>query len=179
MVKPPETRRPPEAMAAADLATAVKARDGRCVLTGQKEITEAAHLIPRHEKLWFQHETMQDYSNNPARGQECIDDVTNAITLRTDVHQLFDRKYFVFVPKLGKWVAHFLKRTSLPGPYNHNREMPGGPDVSTQYLLARVAWAILPLSNAFLATSNSRTVQVRVRGNNTKDEVVTIPGVDI
>ena len=74
---------------------AVLAVDGQCVISSQrnKDILEAAHIIPSSKG-----------------GNEIID---NGITLRIDLHRLFDRKYFYFDDN-GK----LIKLKDLPEGYS-------------------------------------------------------------
>ena len=49
-----------------------------------------------------------------------MNDISNAVALRADVHKTFDDKKVVFVPKSGRWVTHFLKQTHNMGGQYHN-----------------------------------------------------------
>jgi len=156
------TRRANQLVVFSPLQAAVKARDWGCVMTHFVECTEVSHLVPKTEKAWFKDEEMHKYNlkRNLAEGQD-IDDTRNAITLRQDLHSTFDKGYFAFVPKCGKWVSHFLQESDDFGPTYHDTTVDFHPQVSTTFLLARFAWAILPLATLFLKTNYPRTVQVR------------------
>jgi hypothetical protein len=47
-------------------------------------------------------------------GQYIVDDICNAIALRSDVHSAFDDRKFVFVLKESCWVHFFDLTNTLP-----------------------------------------------------------------
>ena len=78
-----------------------------------------------------------------------VNDTSNAIALRADIHTAFDAGWFVFTPRFGVWVAHFLDPTLDLGPMYHNAEVLFGTGGSNHFFLARFAWSIFPCVNAF------------------------------
>ena len=60
---------------------------------------EAAHLVPLQESDWFYKNEMSQYTSGGNDEQRAINDLSNILLLRSDVHRAFDRKNFVFVPK--------------------------------------------------------------------------------
>jgi hypothetical protein len=91
-----------------------------------------------------------------------IDDITNAIALRSDLHTTFDAAKFVVVPKQDAWVAHFTHLTNDLDKLCHNTVVAIDQEVSSNCLLARFAWAIFPLVSKFLMTGAARQVRTRV-----------------
>ncbi|KAL8364907.1 hypothetical protein RB595_003947 [Gaeumannomyces hyphopodioides] len=77
---------------------AVVARDGSCRITAVIDACETAHVIPYSERNWFASNQMIQYVREPMAHLP-IDDERNLILLRRDLHFLFDRNRYVFVPK--------------------------------------------------------------------------------
>jgi len=164
-------------MVGASLQTLVSARDGHCLLSHWDESTNAVHLVPRAEEDWFLSQDMHDYIDNRLLLKDAaLNDIRNGITLRADIHKAFDDGKFAFVPKGGEWVVHFLKPSRCYGPY-HNQVIPFHPEISTAFLLARLAWAILPQAAVFLETFHTRMVKVR-DGTTGKPRTERRPGWD-
>lgn len=135
------------------VSNAVIVRDGACIVSGSPDYPDRAHLVPRQETEWFQKNDMARYSTSlQLVGVAETDDIANAVALRPDIHRCFDRNGFVFVPKEGKWVAHFLEHTADLGRLFHNRavtsELTGS--VAPEFLLARFAAAIFPAVERFV-----------------------------
>lgn len=86
-------------------------------------------------------------------------DVENCLLLRQDLHTAFDSKHFIFVPKCRSWRIHFLTTTADYGRLFHNRE-PLVLQVSSQFLFARFAWAIITRVKTFTELPG---VKIRVR----------------
>jgi hypothetical protein len=79
----------------------VRARDGRCVITGelnpvaqygQWDGFEAAHLVPlQHEKIWIEQDFGRCVTNMLNEvGASRINSTQNGLLLRSDIHRLFD-----------------------------------------------------------------------------------------
>lgn len=150
------------AKAVSAMSSAVIARDRCCTLSGYRDVLQRAHLCPRSEVEWFQTNGMDQYNNQlELSGDIITDDMANAITLKTDMHQSFDQKHFVIVRKKGQWVAHFLRTTHDFGREFHNRPVGISPNVAIEFLLARFAWAMFPLVRSFLERGGERLVKVR------------------
>jgi hypothetical protein len=90
-----------------------------------------------------------------------LDDKANSITLRSDIHRIFETGGFTIVRKNGAWVIHFLKLTNDFGPMYHNRQVALDPSVSPHFILARFAWAIFPFTAGFIATNKERLVRLK------------------
>ncbi|KEQ57882.1 uncharacterized protein M437DRAFT_29481, partial [Aureobasidium melanogenum CBS 110374] len=145
------------------LTAAVLRRDKACVISGQRDCVERAHLCPRSEVDWFDKNGMAQYNMNGQLVRDAvIDDITNAIALRSDLHTTFDAAKFVVVPKQDTWVAHFTHLTNDLGKLYHNTPVAIDKEVSANCLLARFAWAIFPLVSKFLMAGAARQVRTRV-----------------
>jgi len=75
-----------------------------------------------------------------------LHDLNNLVYLRSDIHQAFDDKGFVFIPKAGCVSIYFLRQADqLTGAFHMRR--PVGNDLQTnkEHAFARLAWAIFPL----------------------------------
>lgn len=156
----PENRLPRQS----SLVPAPIARDISCRVTNHTEGTEHAHLIPRSEQQWYIQNRMSRYANIRPDA-EFIDDTSNAILLRSDIHSLFDQKRFVIVPKADNFVIHILASGSLEliNCY-HNVTLQPLTGVATEYLFARFAWSIFAYSTPFLLNSLKRTLSLYVDG---------------
>ncbi|KAF8423471.1 HNH endonuclease-domain-containing protein [Terfezia claveryi] len=82
----------------AEFREAVRQRDRRCVITGERIVSargswtgfEAAHIFPlAHEGNWKEHNFGHWISIHPSTGGS-INSVQNGLLLRADVHNLFD-----------------------------------------------------------------------------------------
>lgn len=142
-------------------SAAVLRRDGKCVLSGYSDGIISAHVCPRSEAAWYARNEMTDYNLNRMLSRDvCIDDISNGLLLRADIHLVFDRPAFVIVPKLNTWVAHFLVTTRDLGRLYHNTTIQLAQSVSTEALLARFAWSVFPF--AWIAHSGSAARRLRV-----------------
>jgi hypothetical protein len=83
--------------------------------------------------------------------RQLIDDMSNLITLRRDIHFLFDSRRFTFVPKQNAktccLVLHVLSLdtdfiNSELVPTYHNRSPAPLTGISIQHLFARFAWSL-------------------------------------
>ncbi|KAI9773151.1 MAG: hypothetical protein M1840_008272 [Geoglossum simile] len=98
-----------------------------------------------------------------------MDDLNNAITLRSDLHTHFDQRIFAFVPKALKtdktphYVSHFLQITGEIGPLYHNAFI-YPIDIPQEFLFARFAWAIFPSLEAFLISGSERLLLINQDG---------------
>ncbi|MCJ1396625.1 hypothetical protein MMC18_009516 [Xylographa bjoerkii] len=155
------------------VSAAVIARDKGCTISKHRDYIERAHLCPRNELDWFQKNGMGQYNRRiNTSGPVITDDTANAMAMRADIHRAFDDCKFAIVRKKGCWVTHFLETTYELGALYHNRpvEVMGG--VAPEFILARYAWAILPLVKPFMEQGPSRLVKVREQCNDELQEVV-------
>lgn len=151
----PLNTRPPRFLAASSLYPALSERDKSCRMSACEEATQSAHLIPKSEEDWFNANSMSMYNKYPLRsGPQILDDTSNALLLRADLHQLFDTPKFVFVPKFdnseSQWVTHLLVPSYELGILYHNTALQTIPGVSRECLLGRLAWAIFQFIEPFL-----------------------------
>jgi hypothetical protein len=149
----------------ASLLTAfVSARDKCCRVSEKRgaDYFTCAHLIPRSEKDWFETSGMEEYNLNRQLSRDwMLDDVRNAIALRSDIHLAFDDRKFVIVPKQSKWVIQFLGQTNSLGHEFHNTHI-RLKGVASQFLYARFARSIFPLLSSFLTAHVPRQLLVRL-----------------
>lgn len=166
-----------------NVTAAVLQRDRTCIVTGQIDYMERAHLCPSNEQAWFRLNHMSQYNMNQRLSPEySTDDTSNALALRPDIHWAFDDGTFAIVPKEGSWVPHFFRSTHDLGPRYHNMTLALNSGISVQHLLARFAWAIFPLVRNFLQGGGDRAVKFHVfneeeRQHEEKTEVMNIKDI--
>ncbi|KUI72694.1 hypothetical protein VM1G_08105 [Cytospora mali] len=132
-----------------DTANSPKPRDVTCRISNSSLPNETAHVIPSAEEDWWQRNNMFLYATNPTGNTPDI--VDNTITLRRDLHWLWDAQRFTLVPKAGKWVVHVLDHlftNELEVRY-HNQIVQPIMRVAREFLLARFAIAILRTKSMF------------------------------
>ena len=106
-----------------------------------------------------------------------MDDISNAITLRSDLHTAFDDRRFLLTRKASQWVVHFLELTNELGGQYHNRSVSLHNRVSPEFILVRFAWAIFPFLRAFLEVGSSRRLRVTVKeGDDFVEKVADFQG---
>ncbi|KAI0535596.1 hypothetical protein GGR58DRAFT_438614 [Xylaria digitata] len=93
-----------------DPRTAASMRDRGCRITGYLQGTEIAHLVPTQAMGWFEANMMQRYCRHSVRVNP-IDDDANMLTLRRDIHFIFDQRQLAIVPKVNSQAT----TQSLPG----------------------------------------------------------------
>ena len=142
----------------------------RCVMSNYGDGLEMAHLLPASEGDWWFLNRMQQYSPTQLFSSDTIDGPANLLTLRADLHRVFDERHFCFMPKVGErsggdereadigrdestadrkppqLVVHVFNSTpsgQLPNLW-HNRAVHALPaTVGVECLFARFAWTIL------------------------------------
>jgi HNH endonuclease len=129
-------------VATADVSMAVLQRDDACCVTRSKDTLQRAHLCPKSEAQWFSVNDMQSYCALSSR----VDDITNSISLRADLHIAFDSQVFVIVKKKGSWVANFFLPTSETAQMYHNSKAIIHEQVRPEFLFARFAWTLFQMS---------------------------------
>ncbi len=95
---------------------------------------ECVHLCPLSERAWYIDNGMDAY--NSTLDDTSVDNPANAVTMRSDIHQQFDRRRFVIVRKCDAWVAHFMKETIHTGKIYRNRHVEISPFVSPQFFFS-------------------------------------------
>lgn len=151
---------------ASNAANHVLNRDQHCLVTSSEDYIESAHLCPREEAEWFGRSGMMSYNKNKVLGNYIVDDISNAIALRPDIHKAFDDRKFVITCKDSTWLLHFLGPTSQLGDLYHNTPIKLHDDVSPFFLFVRFAWAIFPSLRPFLQNGVPRRVCIRVETQN-------------
>ena len=165
-----ESQAPPSA---SNLSYAILRRDVSCRISKAMDYIESAHLCPRSQASWFEANGMGQYNQNTnLAGDFVVDDIGNAIALRSDVHRAFDDGNFVIVPKESRWVVHFLGQTNTLGRDFHNTVIELDQGISISFLFARFAWSIFPGIQQFLEAGLPREVLVRVTEDAEYKEVV-------
>ncbi|KAI0153281.1 hypothetical protein GGR57DRAFT_150486 [Xylariaceae sp. FL1272] len=140
-----------------DRKMAARLRDRSCRVTAAIEACEAAHIIPYAEHEWFQSNDMVQYCRL-SETMPPIDDEANLITLRADIHTLFDQHRFVLLPKtespgndrsILSVPPSLVLHTILPrgsrelSQFYHNRLAQPIAGIAAEFLFARFALAIL------------------------------------
>lgn len=162
--------------AASNLTAAVLRRDGSCRVTNAQDYVERAHLCPRSQAAWFGANNMAKYNlNQHLHDDHLVGDSCNAVALRSDIHQAFDDRMLVFVPKESRWVVHFTGITNSLGRLYHNTILVLDPHISPKLLLARFAWTIFPNLAAFLTVGSDRKLRLRAKKEGRlQEEIQTI-----
>jgi len=143
---------------------AISATSAHCIVTRSSLASTSAHLIPKEHGRWFALNAMSIYAINTRD----IDDESNLVRMRADIHKCFDDRMFVFAPKTDKdgkqhYVVHAVHEgdTEVRDMYQNTAAQAIGR-VSREYLLARFAWCILLRLKPFLFGGVPRRV-VRFR----------------
>ncbi|KAL9616338.1 MAG: hypothetical protein Q9160_008781 [Pyrenula sp. 1 TL-2023] len=153
--------------------TRVISRDRTCRITGYQEGLNAAHLVPRDKAIWFMDNKMKQYCEQ-YESILGVDDASNALLLRSDLHYHFDRRRIALVPKKSKrtgageqttrLVVHQMLQTSsreLYHLYHNHTTQPLTRGITIQSLLARFAWTVLCDENyCFLKGSQKYAVMI-------------------
>jgi len=75
-----------------------------------------------------------------------LNDLSNVILLRSDLHTAFDDRKFVLYPKADDgYVVHMLEPTPDIGQLYHNVKTHPLLQCNPRFLYARFAWALFPL----------------------------------
>ncbi|KAH8672172.1 hypothetical protein BGZ61DRAFT_536831 [Ilyonectria robusta] len=124
-------------------------RDETCRISRHASAVEVAHLVPVADEKWFTSNKMDQYVKSGSETQP-TEDATNLITLRRDLHYLFDTRRFTFVPKQDTanqaWslALHVFSPDDNPDliPLYHNRSPARLSGISVEHVFARFAWTI-------------------------------------
>lgn len=104
-----------------------------------------------------------------------VDDISNAVTLRSDIHRAFDEGKFVFVPKESRWVVHFFGITNTMDQLYHNTPLEYDPDVSLKFFFARFAWTVFLAVSRFLNVGGGKKLRLRViKEDGLHEEIQTV-----
>jgi hypothetical protein len=147
-----------------DITSALGQRDSfKCQMSASTEAYEKAHILPVQENEWFHANRMDAYIFNKRWvGTRGVNDVNNMLLLRADLHTLFDEYKFVFIPKKeissssGKFVSHMLTHSRELSQLYHNVQLQSSEKLKPQFLLARLAFSVLPMMEGFLQGNLAR-----------------------
>lgn len=145
-----------------NLSVAVNLRDVTCRMSDHEEVTEMAHLCPRSEDRWFHDNGMHNYIDDPRKtGSGAVNDPSNVMLLREDLHTSFDQLKFVFVPKAtangdSTLVTHLLVDSSELCRLYQNTELHSIDGIAREFLFARFAWSIFYFLEGFLQAGTLR-----------------------
>ncbi|KAJ3498356.1 hypothetical protein NLG97_g1186 [Lecanicillium saksenae] len=132
----------------------IHTRDKSCRITASVLGSEVAHLIPQKEDAWFAANQMTMYAvRTEASPSNATNDTSNALLLRSDLHQAFDNRQLVLVPKWGAWAIHALS------------------GLAVEYLFARFAWTVLGQTTFVRAGVARRLVLVGEDGRSHTSDV--------
>ncbi|KAH8929787.1 hypothetical protein BT69DRAFT_51917 [Atractiella rhizophila] len=141
---PPPIERPPlrTNVPAAGMAEAVKA-DGKCVVSSwpANSALQNAHLVPTWEEHWFKYHAQEERNaNNVAAG---IDDLSNGLAMRADVHTLMDANVYVLAPVYGQIVSYFLVWDETYVSDYHLCQIGLPTRTSVHHLYSRFAYSVI------------------------------------
>ncbi|KAI0465895.1 hypothetical protein F4859DRAFT_499383 [Xylaria cf. heliscus] len=137
-----------------DITTEPDMSGPRCIITQTAALVNKAHLIPAADENWYKVNVMSRYGNHHDINQK-----SNKITLRHDLHYAFDSHLFAIVPKQNHYVVHQLSATESStrefASIYHNRRIiiQQSIDVVPAFLFARFARAVFILVKPFIAQS--------------------------
>ncbi|KAI0405190.1 hypothetical protein F4802DRAFT_187294 [Xylaria palmicola] len=136
-----------------DITTDPNTSDPRCIITQTAALVSKAHLIPAADENWFKVNVMSRYGNHHDINQK-----SNKIALRHDLHCAFDSHLFAIVPKQNYYVVHQLSATEsstteLASIYHNRCIIQQSIDIVPAFLFARFARAVFMLVKPFIAQS--------------------------
>lgn len=139
----------------------------RCILSNHGYSVTKAHIVPSANVRWFQINNMKRYEDEH-HTRRFIHNIRNTLSLRVDLHTMWDAHMLAFVPKRGQFVAHVLAAPTLGGREFaaewHNRPVQRGAlGVAEQYMFAKFAQAIFMLLKPFVAFSSMGKYVARLR----------------
>jgi hypothetical protein len=111
---------------------------------------QAAHLIPVDMDDWFLERNMWIYTSHrdPA---DAVNDSTNGVYLKPDLHMALDHQKLVFYPKDGEFVPHFLSDDMLGEARSyHNVPTSIGPGIAAHLIYGRFAFNIISKTQKFV-----------------------------
>lgn len=153
----PVGRAPPSAFSAAILA-----RDATCRISAHSTGTEVAHICPRQDFPWFAANNMARWNNDASlAGLAMLDDHSNLLLMRSDIHKAFDDGDFVLYPKSASGFSlHMIQPSQDLGFLYHNALCHDISKCQPEFLYARFARTLFPFLSTFLAMPIKRNVVV-------------------
>lgn len=150
-----------------NLSAALAVKDHDCRLSAFAEGTTVAHICPEKQNHWFHSNAMQRYIGNTIHsGPAAINDSTNLVLLRQDLHTAFDAHRFAFTPKNDSnfkntlLVAHVWDASHELTELYHNVAIRTLNGISKELLFARFALSVFPLVEGFLLAGIPRVLRV-------------------
>lgn len=133
----------------------------RCALTNHDYGLKKAYIVPREEGEWFMQNSMSRYGVD----MHNVNDSSNILRLRADIHRCFDARKFSMVPKASSssrgmaYVVHVFQANmgDFSSLYNNMRLQYLG-HISREFIFSRFAWTILMLVKPFLLVGTPRSV---------------------
>ena len=155
----------------------------KCRLTEDGLATEGAHIVPASETDWYLQNRMSRWSTeiigNGGRGTllgSTIDNELNVLSLRADIHHLWDLGDFTFIPKQttpdeSQIGVHCISaKAELVLRYHGRRLL--DQSVPRELLLARFAWCLFRKGIAdFLLNNVDRLLVVTGQDGTTVEKV--------
>lgn len=161
---------PGQSFASSNLSLALHTQDVSCRISGCREEAQVAHICPQKEVGWFYDNGMEIYNRSSAH---TLDDLSNVLLLRADLHLAFDKSKFVFVPKPSftsenpRLVTHLFEESDELEHLYHNCAL-RSLGLSIEMLFARLAWTIFPLLEGFIGRDERRRLLL------TKDNAISL-----
>jgi len=140
----------------------IQSDHGRCILSGAEDGLRQAHIVPKSESSWYEHNAMMiRLRETPVSYTAGVDLPSNIVNLRADLHLSWDNDTFIFVPKRIRsryehsqvaLVAHIVDKRKKESFYLwHNRCTTLPKTCHMEVFFARFAWFILQqVFNRFL-----------------------------
>lgn len=155
-----QSERASRIFAESSLTAATKYRDHTCRITDSEEATDVAHVIPVNQSDWFWKNHMRRYGSDPTTLRS-VNDLSNTILLRADLHRTFDALKWVIIPKpnsenVTQFVFHLIRSSPELAARYHNSCVHSIAGIPPQTLFAAFARAIFPLLHEFLAIGVGR-----------------------
>lgn len=101
-----KTHEPPAATPAPSISNSIAQRlrtlqppHTTCIISAHGAAIEQAHIVPKACTEWFAHNDMNRYNNPSPLQADHIDQALNKISLRSDLHNLFDATFLTIIPK--------------------------------------------------------------------------------
>ncbi|OTB17210.1 hypothetical protein K445DRAFT_310577 [Daldinia sp. EC12] len=82
-----------------DPPPAVTYHNEACRITAHLNGLDMAHMIPQVCSSWFSANYMREYASSSTVYNNALDDTSNRLPLRTDVHRFLDRSHLTIAPK--------------------------------------------------------------------------------
>ncbi|KEF50884.1 uncharacterized protein A1O9_13065 [Exophiala aquamarina CBS 119918] len=153
---------------------AVRVRDQTCRMSKHVTGTQAAHIVPQHEGKWFSQNSMWKYNVDLSLDPDnLLNDMSNLVLLRSDLHVGLDERKFIFYPKGdGSFVVHLLEPTPDLAQLFHNVKMQPGFNCHPSFLFARFVHALLPSLAGFFSMPGLPRNVLLVKATDDGEELV-------